>query len=156
MYINSCVISILSVSLRLLGHLLPDVGRHVRRLTLVVLFPVSHHSTVVAGVLDPSQRDPGRVVAGLLSSPIQLALDWGGASPKILICVSRPRRKSKRMSVHCTYTCRVWNTLGCLQDTGEDSHHAISVITVLGHPLYTCEYRLGARAWQGFVDILSL
>jgi hypothetical protein len=39
---------------------------------------------------------------------------------------------------------------------GEDSHHAISVIPVLGHPLYTCEYRIGARAWQGFVDILSL
>ncbi len=29
-----------------------------------------------------------------------LALECGGASPKILICVSRPRRKSKRMSVH--------------------------------------------------------
>ncbi len=39
---------------------------------------------------------------------------------------------------------------------GGDSHHANSVIPVLGHRLYTCEYRLGARAWQGFVEILSL
>jgi hypothetical protein len=39
---------------------------------------------------------------------------------------------------------------------GGDSHHAIGVIPMLGHPLYTCEYRLGARPWQGFVDILSL
>ncbi len=29
-------------------------------------------------------------------------MELGGVSPKILICVSRPRRKSKRMSVHCT------------------------------------------------------
>jgi hypothetical protein len=36
---------------------------------------------------------------------------------------------------------------------GGDSHHAISVIPVLGHPLYTCEYRLGALAWQGFARI---
>ena len=40
--------------------------------------------------------------------------------------------------------------------SGGDSHHAISVIPVLGHRLYTCEYRFGARACQGFVDILSL
>ncbi len=38
---------------------------------------------------------------------------------KILICVSRPRRKSKRMLVRRTYTCRVWNSLGCLQDSSE-------------------------------------
>ncbi len=54
-------------------------------------------------------------------------------------------------------------SLGNVNDTdwqestsGEDSHHAISVMPVLGHRLYTCEYRLGALAWQGFVDILSL
>jgi hypothetical protein len=39
---------------------------------------------------------------------------------------------------------------------GGDSYHAISVIPMLGHRLYTFEYSLGARAWQGFVDILSL
>jgi hypothetical protein len=46
-------------------------------------------------------------------------LEYGGASPKILICVSRPRGNSKRMLVYCTYTCRVWNTLGCLQDSSD-------------------------------------
>ena len=46
-------------------------------------------------------------------------MEYGGASPKVLICVSRPRRKSKRMSVHRTYTWRVWNTLGCLQDSSD-------------------------------------
>ncbi len=34
-------------------------------------------------------------------------MEYGGTSPKILICVSRPRGKSKRMLVHRTYTCRV-------------------------------------------------
>ncbi len=34
---------------------------------------------------------------------------------------------------------RVW--------AGGDSHLDISVIPLLGHRLYTCEYRLGARAW---------
>ena len=31
--------------------------------------------------------------------------------------------------------------------SGGDSHRDISVIPLLGHRLYTCEYRLGARAW---------
>ncbi len=30
---------------------------------------------------------------------------------------ARPRRISRRKTVHCTYTCRVWNTLGCFQDS---------------------------------------
>jgi hypothetical protein len=42
------------------------------------------------------------------------------------------------------------------ENPGGDSHLDISVIPMLGHRLYTCEYRLGARAWQGFVDIISL
>ncbi len=33
---------------------------------------------------------------------------------------------------------------------------SVTMDSVLGHRLYTCEYRLGARAWQGFVEILSL
>ncbi len=37
---------------------------------------------------------------------------------------------------------------------GEGSHLEISVIPVLGHPLYTCEYSHGGRGWQGFVAIL--
>jgi hypothetical protein len=40
--------------------------------------------------------------------------------------------------------------------SGGDSHLEISVILMLGHPLYTREYRLGARAWQGFGAILSM
>ncbi len=42
--------------------------------------------------------------------------------------------------------CFVWCDLvfGGVATAGGDSHHAISVIPVLGHRLYTCEYRLGA------------
>jgi hypothetical protein len=40
--------------------------------------------------------------------------------------------------------------------TRGDSHLKISVIPMLGHLLYTCEYSLDARAWQGFVAILSV
>jgi hypothetical protein len=39
---------------------------------------------------------------------------------------------------------------------GGDSHLEISVIPMLGHLLYTREYSYGARAWQGFVAILSM
>jgi hypothetical protein len=48
-------------------------------------------------------------------SDFQLALDFEGASPKILICETRPRRITRRKIVQCTYTCWVWNTLGCFQ-----------------------------------------
>jgi hypothetical protein len=39
---------------------------------------------------------------------------------------------------------------------GGDSHLEISVIPMLRHLLYTREYSHGARAWQGFVAILSM
>jgi hypothetical protein len=39
---------------------------------------------------------------------------------------------------------------------GGDSHLEISVIPVLRHSLYTCKYSHGARAWQGFVAIMSM
>ena len=42
-------------------------------------------------------------------------MECGGASLKILICDSRPRRITERKSVHR----RVWNTLGCFQDSSE-------------------------------------
>jgi hypothetical protein len=38
---------------------------------------------------------------------------------------------------------------------GGDSHLEISLIPMLGDSSYTREYRLGARAWQGFVANLS-
>ncbi len=38
-----------------------------------------------------------------------------GSSPKIIICEVRPRKITRRRIVHRTYTCRVWNTLGCFQ-----------------------------------------
>jgi hypothetical protein len=50
---------------------------------------------------------------------VKLALEYGEASPKILICEARPRRITKRKSVYCTYTCRVSNTLGCFQDSSK-------------------------------------
>jgi hypothetical protein len=41
-------------------------------------------------------------------------------------------------------------------EAGGDSHLEISVIPVLRHSLYTCRYSHGARAWQGFVAIMSM
>ncbi len=40
--------------------------------------------------------------------------------------------------------------------SGGGSHLEISVIPMLGDSLYIREYRLGARAWQGFVANLSM
>jgi hypothetical protein len=37
--------------------------------------------------------------------------------------------------------------VGRVLSAGGDSHLDISVIPMLGHRLYTCEYRLGARVW---------
>ncbi len=41
-------------------------------------------------------------------------------------------------------------------EPGGDSHLEISVIPVLRHSLYTWKYSHGARAWQGFVAIMSM
>jgi hypothetical protein len=44
-----------------------------------------------------------------------------------------------------------------LLEPATGQHHLeISIIPMLGHPFYTCEYSHGARAWQGFVAILSM
>jgi hypothetical protein len=44
----------------------------------------------------------------------------------------------------------------CQSNPGGDSHLEISVIPMLGDSLYTREYRIGARAWQGFLANLSM
>ncbi len=80
----------------------------------------------------------------------------------------------KKSQNHCTLVCMCWtNSLPvdslpayfhiqyCTDVWAQcmglgDSHLKISVNPMLGHPLDTCEYRLGACAWQGLVVILSM
>jgi hypothetical protein len=66
----------------------------------------------------------------------RLLLEFGGASPKILICEARPKRITRRMdSTPYLYSCRFWNTLGCFQ---RQSRIRICMYALLKTMLWNC------------------
>jgi hypothetical protein len=65
------------------------------------------------------------------------------------------REQLHLIGFHCEGKFRLGEWLQLLYPGG-NSHLEISVIPVLRHSLYTCKYSHGARAWQGFVVIMSM